>query len=99
MKYSISFPTSLETINSENDNVDVCLYMADGTEYTFVIFTPENLKSLMKKDGVPFFRPCYPFLVVEEITRENIELLIKELVEMGELFLRIYGSDLETVYD
>ena len=95
MEYTITYPTSLETVNVENDNIDVCLHMADGTEYVFVVLTPDNLKSLMKKEGISYFRPSYPFLVVEKITRENIALLINELVEAGELFLRMYGTNFE----
>ena len=95
MKYSITYPTSLETVDAENDNVDVCLHMDDGTEYAFVISTPENLKTIMKKEGIPYYPPGYPFLIVEKITKENIELLIEKLVDEGELFLRVYGTNFE----
>ena len=95
MNYFISFPTSLEEVNAENDNIDVCLNMEDGTSYTFVVFTIENLKDMMKNDGVPYCKPCYPFLIVEKITKEVIEQLVEELVESGDLFLRIYGTDLQ----
>lgn len=93
MKYFISYPTSLDGVNIKNDNIDVCLNMEDGTSYTFVVFTIENLKDLMKKDGVPYCKPCYPFLIVEEITRKNIEQLVEELIEAGDLFLKIYGTN------
>lgn len=93
MKYSISYPTSLDEVNAENDNIDVCLNMEDGTSYTFVVFTIENLKDLMRKDGVPYCKPCYPFLVVEKITKEIIEHLVDELVEAGSIFLNMYGCN------
>ena len=95
MEYVITFPTSLEEINPENDNIDVFLDLKDGTSYTFVVCTPDNLKELMKRDGVPYCQPGYPFLVVERITKENVERLIEELIESGDLFLKIYGTDLE----
>ena len=93
MTYRIFYPTSFDEINAENDNMDVCLTMDDGTSYTFVVFTPDNLKELMRKDGVPYVLPCAPFLVAEALTPENIERLVAELVERGETFLRMYGTD------
>lgn len=46
----------------------------------------------MMNDDVLYIKPCYSFLVVEEIIRENIEQLTEKLVEKGKLFLRIYET-------
>ena len=94
MKYTITYPTDLKEVNKLNDNIDVCLRLEDGREYTFVVATPDNLKYLMKKDQVPFLRPGLPFLIVEEISEENIRQLVEELIKEDLVFLRIYGGDL-----
>ena len=94
MEYFISITTPLEELNAENDNIDVCVTMKDGRTYTFVVCTPDNLKDLMKKDGVPYLKPCCPMLVAEKLTKEVIERLVDELIEAGDPFLRTYGEDI-----
>lgn len=93
MKYSLSFPTALEHVNAINDNVDVCLQLDNGHQYTFVVATPDNLKFLMEKDNIPYVKPGMPFLIVEEINTKNITQLIEALLKNGEDFLRVYGGD------
>ncbi len=97
MKYTITYPTDFEEVNKLNDNIDVCLRLEDGREYTLVVATPDNLKYLMQKDQLPFVRPGLPFLFVEEITEENIRQLVEELIKEDYVFLRIYGGDLLSV--
>ena len=93
MQYTLFYPTPLDEINAENDNMDVCLTMADGTTYTLVVCTPDNLKTLMQQDGIPYCPPAAPFLVVERLTEENITRLVAELVQGGAPLLRLYGGD------
>lgn len=94
MEYIISFPTDLNKINIFNDNIDVCLQLQDGRQYTLVVTTPDNLKDLMAKEQLPYLKPCLPFLFVETITKENIYKLIEELLKEDTIFLQIYGGDL-----
>ena len=93
MEYSIFFPTPLREIDPHNDNLDVCLRMQDGREYTFLVVTPENLKGMMEREGLPYLRPGLPFLVAETLTEDVIVRLIREIAEDAGL-LRIYGSDI-----
>lgn len=98
MEYTVFYPTALEEIDPHDQNIDVCVTLADGRYYTFVVATPENLKSLMKKDGLPYLIPGLPFLIVEELTDQNIRSVIEELIrydaEWDDTLLRIYGSGL-----
>ena len=52
MKYDIIYPTSLEQIDPDNDNIDILVQTEHGKQYTFVVATPDNLKYLMNKDKV-----------------------------------------------
>ena len=94
MKYDIIFPTSLDNINPENDNVDVLVQMDTGKQYSFVIATPDNVKDLMQKDNLPFLVPGSPFLFVEKITEANIRLLLNSLLKENESLIQIYGEDI-----
>jgi len=89
----IFFPTPWEQVDKDNDNIDVCLTLPDGTGYTFVVTTPANLQALMEKDGLPYLRPSSPSLIVERLTEENVLLLIEEL-QKDPVLLRLYGADL-----
>ena len=98
MEYTVFYPTALNEIDPHKDNIDVCVTLADGRYFTFVAATPENLKSLMKKDGVSYLVPGLPFLIVEELNDNNIRSVIEELIaydqEWDDTLLRIYGSSL-----
>ena len=96
MRYTISFPTPWEKVNLIDDNVDVCLQLECGETYTLVIATPENLKSLMSRDGLPYLKPGSPFLIVDELTEQNILMLIEELMKEDTMLLHIYGADFPT---
>ena len=48
MSHTISFPTGIENLDAFNDNVDVCIRCDDGTEYSVVVITPDNLSEIMK---------------------------------------------------
>ena len=40
MKYDIIFPTAFDSINPDNDNIDVLVQTENGQQYTFVVATP-----------------------------------------------------------
>ena len=46
MKYDIIFPTALDSINPDNDNIDVLVQTENGQQYTFVVATPDNVSIL-----------------------------------------------------
>lgn len=93
MIYNIIFPTALESINPDNDNLDVLVQTESGKRYSFVVATPDNLKHLMHKDGLPYLQPGLPFLFVKKITEENIRMLLDSLFEENEQIIEIYGED------
>lgn len=94
MKYDIIFPTVLNEIDSDNDNIDILVQTENGKRYSFVVATPDNLMHLMQKDNLPYLKPGLPFLFVEKITESNIRMLIDSLFEESEQLIRIYGEDL-----
>jgi hypothetical protein len=93
MKYDIIFPTAFDSINPDNDNIDVLVQTENGQQYTFVVATPDNVKNLMKKDNVSFLKPGLPFLFVEKLTDTNIRMVVEFLLEEDEQLIRIYGDD------
>ena len=94
MKYDIVFPTSLDGINADNDNIDILVKTENGKQYTFVVSTPDNVKYLMQKENVPYFKPGLPFLFVEKLTETNIRMLLDSLMDECEQLIRIYGEDI-----
>lgn len=94
MIYNIIFPSALEGINPDNDNLDVLVQTESGRQYTFVVATPDNIKHLMIKDNLPYLKPGLPFLFVERISEENIRALLDSLFEENEQVIEIYGEDI-----
>ncbi len=85
-------PEELEDIR--NDNIDVCIDLADGSHYTVVCATPANLSELMREEGMHYIDPASRMIVVERLDRPTIESVVRELVERPAL-LALYGSDLD----
>ena len=93
MNYTLFFPTPLNEINMECDNIDVFISLEIGQTYTLVAVTPDGLNELMKQTGKPFVEPGVPFCIVARLTEENIRLFVEELLE-DESLLKLYGSNL-----
>ena len=92
MDYKLYFPTNFNSINPTDDNIDVCMELPDGKQYTFVVATPQNLQQLIQINKKPYLEPGSPLLFVDKLTEENIRLLFDELVK-NPILLRIYGED------
>jgi len=92
VNYKLYFPTDFEHVNSRNDNIDVCIGLPDGRQYTIVVATPQNVQELMSAEENPYLKPCAPFLFVDELTERNIRLLVDELMK-DPVLLRIYGGE------
>ena len=91
MSYSVFYPTKISELSDcDNDNIDVCITLENGTTYTLVFITPANLKEIMQKDGVPYVDPHFRFIVVERLTEHIIESVISNLVS-DECLLHEYG--------
>lgn len=93
MKYYYFYPTPLDEVDDDNDNIDVCLKVEDGREYTLVVTTPNGIKSIMERTGLSYIEPGAPFLLVERLSDANIRNLIESLVNENERWLRVYGTD------
>ena len=94
MDYQLFFPTKLENINTTNDNIDVCLQLKNGRTYTLVFATPKNLESMMKNENIHFIYPETRFLIVDELSEENIKQTIKHLLIQDSRFIEFYGGDI-----
>ena len=92
MNYQLYFPTNFNNINPTDDNIDVCMELPDGKQYTFVVATPQNLQQLIQINKKPYLEPGSPLLFVDKLTEENIRLLFDELVK-NPILLRIYSED------
>ena len=93
MEYSIFYPTDFDTIDPEDDNMDICVRFADGRDYTFVFATPQNLYTQMRHDGKSFLISGLPMLFVDVLTRDNVEAVIASIVN-NRAMLRLYGDDI-----
>jgi hypothetical protein len=78
---SIEIPYEWESVNSENDNVDVFVTVQDGYTYILSVATLKNIESLMNEKGQNYYGPEYPFIIVKQITKEVIEEAISAYAE------------------
>ncbi len=91
--FTIFYPTPPEEVEDiRNDNLDVCIDLADGSHYTIVCATPANLCELMREEGVHYVDPAFRMIVVERLDRPTIEAVVRELMKRPAL-LALYGSD------
>lgn len=82
--------TEPDTLDEEDDNVDVKVYFDDGRTYTATIFTLKNIQSIFEKyedtgeclSGLYFW--TFDMLIVKKLTIEVIERMIADLIESGE---------------
>lgn len=94
MDYQLFFPTKLENTNTTNNNIDVCLQLKNGKTYTLVFATPNNLELMMKKEKSHFIYPETRFLIVDELSEENIRQTIEYLLLQDSKFIEFYGGDI-----
>ena len=93
IKYKkIFLPTSLSEVNSKDDNMDVIVTFEDDTSYVLVVATPQNLITQMRKDNKSFLPAGCPFAIVEELTMENIELVVESFCYDDAYWLKYYHS-------
>ena len=91
MQYSVFYPTKISELSDcSNDNIDVCITLENGKNYTLVFITPLNLEEIMRKDGVSYVDPHFKFIVVERLSEQIIESVIRNLAS-DECLLREYG--------
>jgi bifunctional DNase/RNase len=81
--------TKLDTLDEEDDNVDVKVCFDDGRTYTATVFTLKNIQSIFEKNkqtgeclsGLYFW--TFDMLIVQKLRIEVIECVIADLIESG----------------
>ncbi len=90
--YTITvFAGEKKKLNKKDDNVDVQVKFDNGDLYTATFFTLKNLQTLFNKykktgecsSGLYFY--CSDMILVENMTIENIEKTISDLINEDEL--------------
>ena len=70
---SISFSTYLKIIiDIKNSNIDVFVELEDAQTYTIIIVTVKNIKFLINKEKVNYFKLVYPFIIIKKLIKEII---------------------------
>ena len=98
MEHTVFYPTSMSEIDPKDGNLDVCVTFADGQNCTFVFATPRNLVTLMKGEGKSYLQPGLPFLVVEELTDENICACLDSISD-DRAAKNLYGTQIWNLMD
>lgn len=86
----IEFPTYFETIDKNNDNIDVFVRMEDGMTYTMVVTTPNHYYWYMDKEGLDYIPASPPDIIVRTLTKENIWKAIETFTEENAYWLKLY---------
>jgi len=88
----IEYPSPLEEVYSLNDNIDVLVHLDDGSVYSFVVATPNNIFWCMDNENVDYFFGIPP-VFVRDLKPDNIERALRALVnEDNGKWLEVYGS-------
>lgn len=94
MQYKLFYPTDFSQIDDVfNDNIDVCVEDEFGGQYTFVVVISDNLKQIMSNCGDTMINPAEPFLIVECLSRENVEKAVAIVMNSSNELIGLYGSN------
>jgi hypothetical protein len=91
LPHSITWIEDEFGIDPADDNVDVLVDFASGERYTATFFTVDNLRSLLEKfrESGECAGGLYVWstrmIVVERLTKANVERVIADLLDTGEL--------------
>ena len=83
MNDKITYPTQLQEVKVDNDNIDVCVSCDNEDVFTFVVATIENVKLLLEDDVL---NPNTKLLIVNKLTRSNIEKVIKMSIQDKKIY-------------
>ena len=106
---NIRIPYDLESIDIENDEIDVFVDTEDGYSYVLSMATPKYIQSRMDYEKKNFYGPGYPLIVVNKLTPEIFEQAVKgfaeEEKEDGGYWLKVHhfggwhGAIDESIFD
>jgi hypothetical protein len=88
----IQFMSPIEECDPENDNIDIHVYLKDGSIYSLLVATPNNIFWCMENERKDYFFSYPPAVFVKRLTDENITRAVNALVEStGKDCLTLYG--------
>jgi len=90
----IEFVFPLVESDPMNDNIDVLVHLDDGTVYSFLVATPNNIFWCMENQKLDYYFGVPPVFVAN-LTSDNIERALGALVsesESGAEWLSLYGT-------
>ena len=88
----INYPSPLEEVDPENDNIDVHVHFDNGSVYSFLIATPNNIYWCMDNEGIDYFFGTPP-VFVRRLTHDCIyEALIAIATADGGKWISLYGA-------
>lgn len=75
----------------ENGNVDILVELEDSYTYVVVVATVQNIEYLMNQQGIKYFSPGHPFLLVKDLTKEIVKQAIQVYAEKNDgYWLKFY---------
>jgi hypothetical protein len=78
---NIRIPYDLESIDIENDEIDVFVDTDEPYTYVLSVATPKHIQFRMDEQKKDIFGPGYPLIFVNKLTPEIIEQAVKAFAE------------------
>lgn len=80
-----------------NDSIDVGVEFEDGSCYTIIVRTPDDLVQEMLEEGTDFIEPGTPVIVVKQLTKKTVHEAIKAYAEDEGYWLKLcqFGDELD----
>ena len=85
-----------------NDSIDVGIEFEDGSSYTIIVRTPDDLVEEMLQEGTNFIKPGTPVIVVKQLTKKTVDEAIQAYAEDEGYWLKLcqFGDELDiSVFD
>jgi uncharacterized membrane protein YpjA len=87
----IEYLSSWDDIDPESDNVDVHIYLDDGSVYSLLVATPKNIYWCMENEGIDYFFGTPPVFVAR-LDKAHVERAIEALISTDDgRWLHTYG--------
>lgn len=98
-EFKITFPSSYQVKNVNNDNIDINIAFLDNRVFSATVFTADNIKDLMTQNNESFFWTSDMFIVAD-LSIDTIRNAISESLthHYFELIFTQIGT-VESVYE
>jgi hypothetical protein len=77
----ISILGDMMGVDPKNTNQDVHIVLEDGSRYTVIVGTPQNLLTLLDNKKKNFLPWGIPFIIVREVTDEVLWEMVQEYLQ------------------